>query len=71
MKIGTNLGNLKPYFSLEKALSKTYEVKVRKAIYKTGKKKGRVSFSGIIFVPQILVGRKVKLKLQKEQEENK
>ena len=67
MKIGTRLGNLKPYFSLEKALSKTYEVKGRKAVYKTGKKKGIVSFSGIIFVPQILIGHKIKLVLKKQE----
>lgn len=65
MKIGTNLGNFKKGFSLKKALSKTYEVKGRKGIYKSGKHKGKVTLCGFLTFPQILIGHKIKLVLIK------
>lgn len=55
------IGNRKPYISLEKALSREYEV-LATAI-KKGKQKGRIH--PLIRVPQILIGHKVKLILVK------
>lgn len=53
-----NLGCHKPYFTLEEALSRIYEVKG----YKQKKKKG---IEARINVPSILIGHKIKLLLIK------